>query len=91
MFLTFLCYVYPPMAVLLCGRPFLSVMTFFLWICPWSKATPVAIEVVKDHYRKRQVAYVLERKEESPRQKKKLAPLVDHPHQGMNGTMFRRK
>lgn len=46
MMLYVLAFVFPPLAVLLCGRPFLAVVTVFFTIAGWFPGVIVALLVV---------------------------------------------
>ena len=44
-----LCILVPPLAVLLCGKPFLAVINFLLTCCFWIPGMIHAFFVVSDH------------------------------------------
>lgn len=41
--------VFPPLAVLLCGRPFLAILNVFLWLIFWIPGSVHACLVVHEH------------------------------------------
>lgn len=46
----FLCYVCPPLAVLLCGKPFTAILTFILTIFGWAPGVQHALFIVNNHF-----------------------------------------
>jgi uncharacterized membrane protein YqaE (UPF0057 family) len=45
----FLCIFCPPLAVLLCGKPFSAIAALFLWFCFWLPGSIYAFVVVSSH------------------------------------------
>lgn len=100
----FLCYVCPPLAVLLMGRPFSAVMNCFFTMFLWVPGVGHALVCYADYKGGKHVKtitrainnpeYVRKSRASSPRIKKEVvsvAPVYDSPHVGKNGTRFRAK
>jgi len=102
--LLFLCYVCPPFAVLLMGRPFSAFMNLIMTAFGWVPGIRHALVCYADHKGTKSVkqltkaidhpAWTKERSQAPARTKRsqKVEPVyIDNPHVGMNGTQFRRK
>jgi uncharacterized membrane protein YqaE (UPF0057 family) len=97
-----LCQIIPPLAVLLCGKPFTALLNVFLIVWPWGSARVHAEEVVMNHLQDKRFqklgTQVKEPRERAPKQlrepKEKTAPaptVVNDPVVGQNGTRFRKR
>lgn len=100
--LLFLSQVFPPLAVLCCGKPFTAILNAFLWIWPWTSAVQHAEWVVENHLQDRRFEYqtrALSRSFERSSTPRLPQPHYDDPppdinHEptiGMNGTTFRKR
>ena len=99
----FLCYVFPPAAVLFMKRPFSAVLNLILTSFGWVPGIRHALVLYADYKVNnvtKQVTRAIHRPEwtqpgqaPAPRAKReRVAPVyVDSPHVGMNGTKFRAK
>jgi uncharacterized membrane protein YqaE (UPF0057 family) len=103
----FFCYVCPPLAVLLMGRPFSAMLNFVLWVFGWvpgvkhalvhygdRKVNKVTKEVTRAIHRPEWTRPNNEQSEGRARRKGSPKPAVvyvDNPQVGMNGTKFRTK
>jgi uncharacterized membrane protein YqaE (UPF0057 family) len=98
----FLCYVCPPLAVLLMGRPFSMMFNFFLTIFGWVPGVRHALVLYGDYkvnYGVNRIAnsidypaWVREKDEKRRRSRSKdVQPAYDSPWVGMGGTKFRRR
>lgn len=99
----FLCYVCPPMAVLLMGRPFSAVLNFFLWCMLWVPGTKHALVNYADWKLDQKVKQVttavhapawVTGGQSKRRRQVEAAPqpqLIDDPTRGAMGTRFKRK
>jgi len=98
----FLCYVFPPLAVLLMGRPFSAVLNFFLTCFMWFPGIGHALVCYAD-YKGDKMTNKVVRAVNRPtwtqaapapvrqRRQRVEAVYIDDPGVGMNGTQFRRK
>jgi len=99
--LLFLCYVFPPLAVLLMGRPFSAFGNFFLTSFGWMPGVRHALVCYADHKGTKSVKKIVgainnpEYTKRSPRSTARVQVVervvYDNPHVGKNGTFFRRK
>jgi uncharacterized membrane protein YqaE (UPF0057 family) len=99
----FLCYVFPPLAVLLMGRPFSAVGNFFLTSFGWVPGVRHALVCYADYKGTKSVKqltrainnpeYTKQPRASSPRlkQEREVVVVYDNPHVGKNGTYFRAK
>jgi len=99
----FLCYVCPPLAVLLMGRPFSSVLNMFLTMFFWFPGIGHALVCYADYKGTKSVKqltrainnpeYTKQPRASSPRAQRAVKEVVvyDNPHVGKNGTYFRTK
>ena len=101
----FLCYVCPPLAVFLMGKPFSSVLNFFFTCAFWVPGVKHALVCYAD-YKVNGVTRAINRPTwtssldtqpmgRAPRNNRKVrvetVVLYDNPHVGKNGTYFRSK
>lgn len=102
--LLFLCYVFPPLAVLFMGRPFSAVLNFFLCAFFWVPGVKHALACYADRkvngitraiHNPKWTQANDEQSEGRVRRKGQNGPMVvvvyDNPHVGKNGTYFRPK
>lgn len=98
----FLCYVFPPAAVLLMGRPFSALLSMFLTVFGWVPGVKHALTLyadfkidngVKDITRAVHSPKWVQQSQPAPRKRSREAaqPVYDSPFVGMNGTRFRRR
>jgi len=97
----FLCYVCPPLAVLLMGRPFSAVGNSFLTLFGWVPGVKHALVCYADYKVNGSVKkltgainnpeYARQRRSPSPRVQREAPPVYDSPSVGKNGTRFRVK
>lgn len=103
----FLCYAFPPMAVLFMGRPFSAIVNSFFTLCMWAPGVNHALVHYADYKSTRSFtkltnavnlpAWITGAEElaevpvKTGRRKKADIEYVDHPHIGRNGTTFRAK
>ena len=102
----FLCYVCPPLAVLLMGRPFSSVLNMFFTMFLWVPGVGHALVCYADYKADGSVRKVTRAihnpaytraasapSESRSRGKREVVEVVvyDNPHVGKNGTYFRAK
>lgn len=93
----------PPLAVLLCGKPFSAILNAFLCCFFWLPGVGHALMVVDDRFqdkRTRRIANPLEqmarsmereRVRETRRKRPEPRQPVMDPHRGVNGTVFRQR
>lgn len=99
--LLFLCYVCPPFAVLLMGRPFSAFMNLIMTAFGWVPGIRHALVCYADHKGTKAVKQVVgainnpawTQKSRQQRARRQQIPVevINSPHTGMNGTQFRRK
>lgn len=104
--LLFLCYVCPPFAVLLMGRPFSAFVNLIMTAFGWVPGVRHALVMYADYKGTKAVKQVVgainhpawthpdkKQSEGRVRGKREKIPVyvIDNPHVGMNGTQFRRK
>lgn len=102
----FLCYVFPPLAVLCMGRPFSMSLNCLLTLCGWVPGVKHALVIYADwkvNYGVNQITAAVhnpqyaralpEQSEGRVRRGREPMTVVvyDNPHVGKNGTYFRRK
>lgn len=102
----FLCYVFPPAAVLFMGRPFSAIMNCFFTLFGWVPGVKHALIVYADYKLNKMgnkvvrtidhPAWTRPNKEQSEgrargRSQKPMPVYFDSPQVGMNGTKFRAK
>lgn len=102
----FLCYVFPPLAVLLMGRPFSAVGNCFLIMFGWVPGVKHALVCYADYKIENGVKRVTKAidnpaytkkaprqaaRQPAPRQAAREVIVYDNPHVGKNGTFFRPK
>jgi len=96
----FLCQVFPPLAVLACGKPFVAFLNLILWVWPWSSSRLHAMQVVSMYEEGRVIRGAIggesrPRQVRGRRKEKRLrqpepGPISD-PTIGTHGTRFRRR
>jgi len=103
--LLFLCYVFPPLAVLLMGRPFSAFGNFFLTSFGWVPGVRHALVCYADYKGTKSVKQITgainnptwtraqPAQSEGRARKREVVEVVvyDNPHVGKNGTYFRSK
>lgn len=99
----FLCYVFPPLAVLCMGKPFSAILNFFFTIFMWAPGVRHALVCYADYkvndiskaihnpkWTRESAAPQRQTEQRAPRTlKKAAAPIYDNPCIGKNGTVFR--
>jgi len=54
----FLCYVFPPLAVLFCGKPFTAILTLILTVFGWYPGVQHALFIVNNHFQDKRLGGV---------------------------------
>ena len=93
-----LCYLCPPLAVALMGRPFATILTVFATLWFWKPGVRLALTHYADYMGHKHVGNLTSATHNpawtrgtQPRRDVESTPMIDDPQVGAKGTYFKRK